>query len=233
MSIIRDNIALQKEAKTIKDRLKANGKIALKERVALLKRWSSIIKQLKATPNKRKKSKENTVKWGVGKNKLKSFLPILSEVTTFFLKELRIPSAAIVKVNFIKMERKQGGYFELKANQSNEYVININDNLAFSNTVRFIAHELTHVAQSARGDLKINEKNEVTWKGKLVVMKSGRKYGIDHLNDAASYDEYSNLPPELEAFKNQEALLIKAKQLFNKPIESLKELGVTSYYFDS
>lgn len=64
-----------------------------------------------------------------------------------------------------------------------------------------LTHELIHVHQKYTGTLKITRKGEFYWHGVLITK---------NLSDNMPYDEYMNLPWELDAYNKQQQILSDA-----------------------
>ena len=170
--------------------------------------------------------------WGRGKKKLQAYIPMLTDVDEYFLKELGVPSSVKVKVNFDKMPSGQKGFLVLSPEQTNNFEIKLNSAYSFRFFVSTLAHELTHLAQVARGDLRANASGEPEWKGEVVTLPNGKPYSLAHADTPADYRDYKSLPHEAEAYANEPILFDKAKAKFNRPIESMAELGIEINYFD-
>ena len=69
--------------------------------------------------------------WGRGKKKLQAYIPILTDVAEYFLKELGVPSSVKVKVNFDKLPSDQKGLLVLSPEQTNNFEIKLNSAYSF------------------------------------------------------------------------------------------------------
>lgn len=170
--------------------------------------------------------------WGRGKKKIEIFIPILTEVTEYFLKELDVPSSIKVKISLEKMPSSQKGFLALSPEQTDNFEIKLNSAYSFRFFVSILAHELTHLAQVVRGDLRVNAAGEPEWKGKVVTLSNGKPYSLAHADTPADYRNYKALPHEAEAYANEPRLFDKAKAKFDRPIASMAELGIDVNYFD-
>ncbi len=81
------------------------------------------------------------------------------------------------------------------------YRIRIDARLDDVNRLSVLAHEMMHIRQYVKGDLKITKSHEIIWKGK--------KYPFKHLNHRKN-------PWELEAYRHDQYL---AKVLQESPVE--------------
>lgn len=88
--------------------------------------------------------------------------------------------------------------------------IGLNYNLPLDAVPKILTHELIHVHQKHKGTLKITSKGKCYWHGILIT---------DKLPEDMSYDEYSNLPWELDVTNRQMKVLSEAINLLtNNPI---------------
>ncbi|MCP4528750.1 MAG: hypothetical protein GY833_22980 [Aestuariibacter sp.] len=170
--------------------------------------------------------------WGRGRKKKQAYLPILTEIAEYFLKELGVPSSVKVKISFVKMKGNQVAYLELSDGQTNNFEIKVNEVTIFRRIVRFLAHEITHLAQVVRGDLTVVKGEGLHWKGEKVLFPDGKPYSIDHPDTPEYYNAYKSLPHEAEAYGNMDKFFDDARKKFDRPIESLAELGIEANYFD-
>jgi len=106
-----------------------------------------------------------------------------------------------IDVEYESMGRWEYGYAEQYANKY--FVITLKDNMSLKNTIMTLLHEMVHVKQYLKGELRLGYKEKV-WKG--------RKW---------NGDDYTNYPWEKEARKLEESLyaeyveFMKAKELMD------------------
>ena len=81
-----------------------------------------------------------------------------------------------------------------------EFVIEIDSRLKGENFITALTHEMTHVKQHAKGELKDVNAFTKLWKGK------------EYMALYSTVDEYMELPWEAEAYEMQEILLTKYKE---------------------
>lgn len=87
--------------------------------------------------------------------------------------------------------------------------IGINYNLPLETVPKILAHELLHVHQKHKGTLKIKPNGHCYWHGILIT---------DKLPEDMPYEEYSNLPWELDVANKQMKVLSEAINLLtNNP----------------
>lgn len=170
--------------------------------------------------------------WGRGKKDHATFLPVLDEIGNFFLKVLGVPSSTKLKISFQKLPAQQKGFLALSPNQINNFEIKLNTAFSFRFFVKTLAHEITHLAQVVRGDLVAGDDGAPYWKGEKVTLPNGKAYDLAHADTPAAFNAYKSLPHEAEAYANEDTLFDKAKAKFDKPIESMAELGIDMNYFD-
>ena len=166
------------------------------------------------------------IKWGTGKKKKKFWIEKLTEISDFFIQELNI--SVKVKVSFKKMGVRQYGHMALAVGQQDNFTIDINDAASFKFWISALAHELTHVAQVARGDLSLKDTESVVWKGKEFSIADY----LSHGDDPDKYTEYKTHPWEVEAFANQKRLTALAKDKFDEPIPAFAKLNIDANWFD-
>ncbi len=170
--------------------------------------------------------------WGRGKKNHATFLPMLDEVANYFLAELNVPSRTKLKISFEKMPSNQKGYLNLSPNQTDNFEIKLNTAFSFRFMVSTLAHEITHLAQVVRGDLSVNTDGQLVWKGDVVVLPEGSQAGLTHPDTPAYHKAYKRMPHEAEAYGNEDTFFAAAKAKFDRPIESMAELGIDINYFD-
>ena len=111
-----------------------------------------------------------------------------------------------IKLVFEKFNSKQKEYafceWEFENNRAKDYIITVNNNLSKKETLLAIAHEMVHVKQYAKGELKDYLRvNKCKWKGKII--------------DSDTVD-YWDHPWEIEAHGREKGLYVKY-------LESLKK----------
>jgi len=79
--------------------------------------------------------------------------------------------------------------------------IGINYDLPFDTIPKILAHELIHVHQKHKGTLKITRDGKCYWHGIFITNK---------LPDDMTYEEYTNLPWEHDAYTRQTGILSEA-----------------------
>lgn len=109
----------------------------------------------------------------------------------------------LFKYNPELVEQEIEGYVDYEDPFGNtpprEFTVNINPALSTRELIECLAHEMVHVKQYAKGELKMNwKKNTATWHG--VVYSA---------NDMESYDhKYYTLPWEIEAHGREIGLYV-------------------------
>jgi hypothetical protein len=89
-----------------------------------------------------------------------------------------------------------GGIDMLRINR-----IGINLDVPLDELPKILAHELVHVHQKHKGTLKIKHNGNCYWHGILITTK---------LPDDMPYEEYMNLPWEMDAYDKQTKVLQQA-----------------------
>jgi len=96
----------------------------------------------------------------------------------------------------ITLSRDMDGADGFCLNRTNrEFELEIDSRLDYEDFVSCICHEMTHVKQHARGELKDHTLAIKLWKG------------TEHITLYSTVDEYMSLPWEAEAYEQQEILL--------------------------
>ena len=109
-----------------------------------------------------------------------------------------------ITINFKTLKKNEIGHVSSgKINPSNiEVTIDKKASALF--TLKYIAHELTHINQIIEGDLVIvMPKTEEPY----FIWKQNQRYTLSYYNDLVKHskiDEYKQLPWEQEAYLNQE-----------------------------
>lgn len=111
-----------------------------------------------------------------------------------------------ITINFKALKKNEIGHVSYgKINLSNIDVV-IAKNASDLFTLKYIAHELTHVNQIIEGDLAIvMSKTEEPY----FVWKQKQRYTLNYYNDLvkqSKLEEYKQLPWEQEAYLNQDKL---------------------------
>lgn len=149
-------------------------------------------------------------------NSIKPYEKILIDsVIKFMKRKLGFESNIVVRK---KLDQKFFGDIILSHNNvnNNKFTVHFNPNVGVDYMVSSLIHELTHVKQAAKGELKLSQDaKSLVWKDDMVL--SGREYN----KLMKDWDTYSALPWEAEAYGNQETLL---PEFFNSPeFTSLKD----------
>lgn len=92
---------------------------------------------------------------------------------------------------------------------SREFVLEIDSRLEGDDFISCICHEMVHVKQHARNELKDH---------KVLALKKWK--GEDHIAMYTTIEEYMNLPWEEEAYRLQEVLLNEYKALISNDKKS-------------
>jgi hypothetical protein len=90
-------------------------------------------------------------------------------------------------------------YGETSLESLSKRTIRINDRLSTEDMIIPILHELAHISQIFERRLNVTRNGQILWEGK--------KYSVDQ--SKLSYQEYQNLPWEVEAVETQQSLLGK------------------------
>ena len=112
-----------------------------------------------------------------------------------------IPLPDIVEVCIYKLPNNVYGGVDKKVNR-----LVINSNLLLEDTTKILAHELIHVSQKHEGTLRITGSGVCYWR---TIPYS------NILPEDMPYDEYMNLPWEVDVQNRQEDLITKVLQKFN------------------
>jgi len=96
-----------------------------------------------------------------------------------------------------------GGIDRVRTNR-----IGINYNLLMQDLPLILTHELIHVHQKHKGILKIDSKNNCYWHGIFQTNK---------LPEQMTYEEYENLPWEVDVNNRLHEVFVEALRLTNNP----------------
>lgn len=147
-------------------------------------------------------------------NKIKPYEKLLvSAVIDFMKSKLGFNANIIVKK---KSSKELFGDVVLNDNSvnNNKFYVHFNPNQSYDNVIKSLIHELTHVKQISKGELRpSNDYKEVLWKGKPVI--SAKEYSNFRRQDIA---KYKSLPWEKEAYSNMKPLynqFLSSKQWSN------------------
>lgn len=143
-------------------------------------------------------------------NKIKPYEKLLvSAVVDFMKSKLGFNAQIIVKK---KSGKALFGDVILNDNSinKNKFYVHYNPNQSYDYIIKSLIHELTHVKQISKGELRpSSDYTQVLWKGKPVI--SAKEYSNFQRKDI---NKYKNLPWEKEAYSNMQPLY---KQFLNSP----------------
>lgn len=130
-----------------------------------------------------------------GKNQSIEFEAIINNLVPAIAKIIDLPS--IIDVCIYDLGKSvYGGIDLIYPNR-----LGINYNLPYDTVPIILTHELIHVHQKYTKQLKITRKKEFYWHGVLITNKD---------IESISYEEYINLPWELDAYNKQQKILSQA-----------------------
>lgn len=130
-----------------------------------------------------------------GKNQNVEFETIINSLVPAIAKIIELPS--IIDVCIYDLGKSvYGGIDLIYPNR-----LGINYNLPYDALPIIITHELIHVHQKYTKQLKITRKKEFYWHGVFITSKDV---------ESISYEEYINLPWELDANNKQQKILSQA-----------------------
>jgi|GEM_PF-4638379 len=156
-------------------------------------------------------NESNIITIGKGKKKQKSFIPILTRVMEFFLDELMGSSSAVaIKLSFEKLPRGHYGNTVFQVGEKKKFNLQLSDNVSFDMMLIGLAHELTHIAQVAKGELVFKTPSTVEWRGSELTIDSSAVIGAKDFD----FKAYQALPWEKEARRNESRLVAMAKVEF-------------------
>lgn len=134
---------------------------------------------------------------------------LIDAVINFFKNQWNFKAKVIVKK---KDNDNQIGDISLSdaAVNRHKFTLHFNPNQSTLYLIKTLIHELTHINQVVKGELRPNDTwDKILWKDDFsITLKEFRK-------TTKNFKEYSNLPWEVEAYKNQ-----KDKSLLNKLLRS-------------
>lgn len=127
----------------------------------------------------------------------------------------------------ISVKRGKGGdnYGDVSLNKDSihngKFTLTFNPNLGYTMLIRALIHELTHIKQISKGELKSNGTYDtIIWKGGTPVSAK------DYKKAAKDFNIYSKLPWEKEAYNNEKVLYNE----FLKSDEFKKYVGKNDTY---
>lgn len=119
---------------------------------------------------------------------------VVRDVINILRNYLELPD--IIKVEFVSMGPAQYGEAIVDANNPN--IVRINLDLSTTDVVIPLVHELIHLEQMHTGRLMNTRFGDIVWEGTKYKVKSNMPY-----------QEYINLPWEIEVKTRQKSLLEK------------------------
>lgn len=107
---------------------------------------------------------------------------------------------ALPKIIIIEMRKLGKSMFgETVVDPLHKNVIKLNVDLNIRESIYVLTHELIHLSQITCGQLSVSRKSELVWNHSYKISK-------DKLSKL-SYDEYQQLPWEVDVVKKQQVLL--------------------------
>jgi predicted metallopeptidase len=125
---------------------------------------------------------------------------VITAFTSLACQVISLPD--IVEVCIYKLPDNVHGGVDKKVNR-----LVINSNLLLEDTTKILAHELIHVSQKHEGTLRITQDGVCYWRTIPYQKK---------LPEDMPYDEYMNLPWEVDVQNRQENLINQVLELYNK-----------------
>jgi hypothetical protein len=149
---------------------------------------------------------------GRGKQKQKTWIPILTKVLEFFLIELMGSdfNKVNIKLSFEKLQRGHFGNTIFQKGETGKFNLQISNDTSFDMMLIGLAHEVTHIVQVAKGDLVFKTASDVEWHGTEVSIDPSSVLGSKSFN----FKTYQALPWEKEARDNEKKLVSLAKAKF-------------------
>lgn len=129
------------------------------------------------------------------------------------------------RILITRVKKSSGGYIDLSKVSKNKknIVLKINKEMSLKFIMMFIGHEYTHVKQISNNQLWYT-KTHIQWLGKdYMSLKDYQKLTRSVDNNSSRFEEYKNLPWEIEAYDNGSTCVDRYKE--SKEYKELLELG--------
>ena len=126
---------------------------------------------------------------------------IISSFTKLVAQVIELPETIEVCLQYMD-KNVHGGIDRVRMNR-----LAINLHLPLQDVPKILTHELIHVHQKFKGILKIDRHGVCSWHGIRYT---------DVTPENFSYDEYMNLPWEVDVRLKQDSVFSQALQLYNK-----------------
>lgn len=134
---------------------------------------------------------------------------IINAVILFFEQEWNFNADITVKT---KQSNKYIGDISLNADSinNNKFTLNYNPNQSYTMIISSLIHELTHIKQVNKGELKASK----DWK--KIIWKNNYELSVKDYKSVINYGKHKELPWENEAYKNQNDISLREK-FFKSP----------------
>lgn len=120
---------------------------------------------------------------------------LLSKVFEFAKRYYPLPQTIIIEMR--KLGKSTFG--ETLVDPSRKNIIKLNVDLGIKESIYVLTHELIHLSQITSGQLTVSRKSELVWDHSYKISKEKL--------EKLSFDEYQQLPWELDVAKKQQILL--------------------------
>jgi hypothetical protein len=157
-------------------------------------------------------------------NSIKKYEKYIIDAIINFLKEEWFFDANIIAKK--KQNNNLIGDISLNHNSivNNKFTLHFNPNQSYLEMIKTLIHELTHIKQVSKGELKPSS----DWK--TIIWNNDFEISVREYNKIKDYNKYKELPWEQEAYKNMLDTSLRNKFFQSKYWIGLKGKDVTLDY---